>query len=170
MKPLVPEIINLKPRKALSVITLGDPNKVAAPFMKALYGTAYGTKMKVFKPKGIVMTLGPLSAFWPDANIKPKDEWTGIWNLEVSPFVKTSDLLQKDKDIEIKLEELKSGKAAQVLFLGKYSNEGPTIEKLHQFIREQGYKIAGNHEEVYLTRPDAKEPKTIIRYLVEKNE
>jgi len=42
------------------------------------------------------------------------------------------------------------------------------VERLHQFIEENGYQIAGDHEEEYLTTPDAKNPKTIIRYQVRK--
>lgn len=43
-----------------------------------------------------------------------------------------------------------------------------TIERLQQFIAEGGYEIAGMHEEEYLTSPDAKVPRTIIGYPVEK--
>lgn len=37
------------------------------------------------------------------------------------------------------------------------------MERLHRFIAEKGYKIAGVHEEEYLSRLDVKVPKTIIR-------
>jgi hypothetical protein len=95
MKPLIPEITKLKPRKVLVVTSIGNPNK-ATPFLKALYGTAYGTKFKVFKPKGKKMEIGVLAARWPDAHLKPKNKWKGIWALQVSDFVKQSDLIQKD--------------------------------------------------------------------------
>ena len=35
-----------------------------------------------------------------------------------------------------------------------------------EFIAASGYEIAGPHEEEYLTQPDAKQMKTIIRYPV----
>lgn len=168
MRAFEPEMSEIEPRTILSVISLGDPNKVMELYMKALYGTAYGTKMKVFKPKGKKMEIGKLSAFWPDAHLKKKDEWTGIWNLEVPSYVKQSDLLQKNKDIEIKVEKLKGGKVAQILHLGPYSEEGPTVKKLHDFIKENKLEITGNHEEVYLTSPKAREQKTLIRYLIKK--
>ena len=57
---------------------------------------------------------------------------------------------------------------AQILHKGPYSAEWPSIEKLHRFIAEKGYRIVGPHEEEYLTRPDVKVPKTIIRYRVKK--
>ncbi len=43
-----------------------------------------------------------------------------------------------------------------------------SIERLHKFIAESGYEIAGTHEEEYLTSPDAKVQKTLIRYPIRK--
>lgn len=169
MKAFVPEFTKVEPFKVLTVTSVGDPNKVMEKYMKALYGTAYGTKMKVFKPKGIKMELGKLIGRWPDAHIKPKDEWTGIWALPVPDYVTEKDLLQKDPEIRIKLEKWDYKDVAQILHLGPYSEEGPTVEKLHNFIEENGYEIDGSsHEEVYLTMPNVKNQKTIIRYKIKK--
>jgi len=44
----------------------------------------------------------------------------------------------------------------------------PTVERLHRFIEESGYEIAGMHEEEYLTRPDAKVQKTLVRCAIRK--
>ena len=60
------------------------------------------------------------------------------------------------------------GVKLQVLHLGSYDQEEPAINRLLQFIEENGCEIAGMHEEEYLTTPDAKVPKTIIRYVVKK--
>jgi hypothetical protein len=166
MKAFIPEITSIKQRNVLTVVTLGDPNKVTEKYMKALFGTAYNTKMKFFKPKGVKMDIGPLSAFWPDAHLKKREEWTGIWNLEVPSYVRQTDLLQKDASIKIKLEKLKSGKVAQVLHIGPFSEEGATVKKLHNYIQNMGLEIIGDHEEVYLTKPGSKNQKTTIRYLV----
>jgi hypothetical protein len=46
--------------------------------------------------------------------------------------------------------------------------ERPTIERLLAFIREHGYEVDGPHEDEYLSRPNAKVPKTLIRYSVKK--
>lgn len=167
MKALVPEIRKLPKRSVLTITTIGNPNATADHIFPALYGTAYGTKFKVFKPKKIDMKIGACSAFWPDAQVKPKAKWTGIWNLEVPGFVKAKDLVQKDLEHPVKLKSIPSGTFAQVLFIGVYRAEGPTIKKLHTFIAEQGYRIAGDHEEVYLTKPGPK-AKTIIRYRIIK--
>lgn len=168
MKAFTPTISKLPDRKVLTVISIGDPNKVTEPYMKALYGAAYYAKMKIYKPKGMKMELGKLSALWPDAHLKPKDEWTGIWGVAVPDYVTKKDIIQKDPKIVVKVETWKGGEYAEILHLGPYSEEGPTIQKLHDYVAEQGYVLTGPHEEEYLTSPDAKNQKTIIRYLIEK--
>lgn len=168
MKPLIPMLSVLPERKMLTITSVGDPNLVMEKNMKALYGTAYGTKMKVYKPKGLVMSLGKLTAHWPDAHLKPKAQWTGIWGVEVPEFVTASDLLQKDPQLPVKLEVWEGGDFAEILHLGPYSEEGPSVQKLHDYIAETGHAIAGPHEEEYLTSPDAKLMKTIIRYKIKK--
>ena len=57
-------------------------------------------------------------------------------------------------------------RAAQVLHVGPYADEAPTIERLHAFIAERGLARAGRHREVYLSDPRTGDPaklKTIIR-------
>ena len=61
------------------------------------------------------------------------------------------------------VETWEYGTVAQALHLGEYADEAPKIERLHAFIAEQGYEIAGPHEEEYLSRPGAKVMKTIVR-------
>lgn len=168
MRAFTPQISKIGDRKIITVTSVGDPNKVMEPYMKALYGAAYYAKMKVYKPKGVKMELGKLCAFWPDAHLKPKSEWTGIWGVEVPDYVSEKDIVQKDPKIPVKVEVWKGGECAEILHLGSYAEEGPTIQKLHDFIASEGYKIAGDHEEEYLTKPDAKVVKTIIRNIIKK--
>jgi len=164
MKPFIPEIVELPQRTVLTITTIGDPN-VDTGAIGALYGTAYTTKFKVFRPKKKDMKIGCLSAFWPDAHKKPKNKWTGIWNLEIPSFVKSKDLIQKDPAMIAKLGTLKAGTYAQLLHVGPYSKEKPSVEKLHAFVKGKKLKLAGPHEEVYLTKPGPT-AKTMIRYLV----
>jgi hypothetical protein len=169
MKALVPETIILPDRKMLVVTSYGDPNKIGDEVFPRLYGTAYGTKFKTFKPKGVKMELGKLCAMWPDAHLKPKDEWTGIWGVPIPDYVTEQDLVQKDETSPVKLEIWPGGTYAQILHLGGYAEEGPTIKILHAYIGAQGIPmkdVIGLHEEEYLTKPDSKVVKTIIRYRI----
>ncbi len=69
------------------------------------------------------------------------------------------------------LEAFHEGLSAQVMHRGPYSEEGPTIRRLHEFIMEEGYRMRGRHHEIYLSDPRRSKPenmKTIIRQPVEK--
>ena len=72
---------------------------------------------------------------------------------------------------KLRLEIFEEGQAAQILHISPFSEEGPTIEKLHNFIEEQGYTCSGKHHEIYLSdfRKAAPEKlKTIIRQPMKK--
>lgn len=168
MRAFIPELVKFPKRAVLTITLVGTPKKTAESAMPALYGTAYGTKFKVFKPKGKEMRIGLPSAFWPDAHLNPKSKWTAIWNLEIPAFVKQKDLLQKNPKLPAKVSSLKAGLYAQVLYIGPYDTEASTIKKLHAYIKEQKLTVAGPHEEVYLSRPGPN-AKTIIRYRVKKS-
>jgi len=168
MRAFTPEITKLPSASILTIKTIGNPNSAAQSGIGALYGTAYTTKFKVYKPKGKTMEIGCLSAEWPNAHLAPKSKWIGNWSLEVPSFVTKTALIQKDTKHKVKLSKRPAGTFAQILHLGPYSAEGPTIRKLHIFVKDQGYVLAGPHEEVYLTKPDAKVMKTVIRYRIKK--
>ena len=161
-----PQILEMPPQKMAVVYGKGTPDKVFSELMPALYGSVYTLKFDL-KKKGLpTFKVCGLRAHYPDAHLLPKEEWTHIIALPVPED--TTSLPQKVPGVEVKLETWKYGTVAQILHLGGYDQEGPTIERLHKFIEENGYKIAGAHEEEYLTTPDAKVPKTIIRYVVRK--
>ena len=164
MKPLKPEIKEMPAQKMAVVRTKGDPNTAADEALKALYGSVYTLKFTLKKTTGEIFKVGPLRAKWPDAHLLPKDQWTGIWALPIPD--NTEPLPQKSPSIEVKIETWEYGKVAEVLHIGPYSEEGPTVELLHKFIEEKGFKLAGSHEEEYLTSPNAKVQKTVIRYQV----
>ncbi len=65
------------------------------------------------------------------------------------------------------------GEVAEILHLGSYESEVPTVQRLEQFLASQGYEIAGDHEEEYLKGPgmpfvSPKDYWTIVRYQVKK--
>jgi hypothetical protein len=167
MRAFVPELRRLPRRRVLTVTTIGNPNLVAQRCVNALFGTAYGTKFKVHGPKQ-KMQVGLLACRWVNAMKAPVSKWEARWGLEVSPFVTGRKLLQADPKTRVRVVDWEYGMVAQILHQGPYAEEWPSIEKLHRFIAEKGYRIVGPHEEEYLTRPDVKVPKTIIRYRVKK--
>jgi hypothetical protein len=63
------------------------------------------------------------------------------------------------------VEEFTEGLCAQLLHIGPFSDEGPTIERVHQYIDTRGRRT-GKHHEIYLSDIRKAEPagwKTIIR-------
>ncbi len=161
-----PQILEMAPQKMAVVFGKGTPDKVFSELMPALYGSAYTLKFDL-KKKGLpTFKVSGLRARYPDAHLVPKEEWTHIIGLPVPED--TTSLPQKVPGIEVKLETWEYGTVAQILHLGAYDQEEPAIERMHKFIEDSGYEIAGVHEEEYLTSPDAKVPKTIIRYVVKK--
>lgn len=98
----------------------------------------------------------------------PREAWKAAWAIKVPEG--TTQLFQKDPETPVVIETWDYGPVAQVLYIGAYADETPTILSLHEFIAEQGYEIVGEHEEEYLSRPDAASPKTVIRYRVRKRQ
>ena len=161
-----PQILEMPPQKMAVVTGKGTPEKVFAELMPALYGSAYTLKFDL-KKKGLpTFKVTGLRTRYPDAHLVPMDEWTHIMGLPVPED--TTELPQKVPGMEVRLETWEYGTVAQILHLGPYDQEGPTVECLQRFIEENGYEIAGDHEEEYLTSPDAKVVKTLIRYTVRK--
>jgi len=161
-----PQIVEMPPQKMAVVYAKGAPHKVFAAVLPALYGSVYTLKFDL-KKKGLpTFKVSGLRARYPDALLVPKEEWTEIIALPIPED--TTSLPQKIVGTEVTVDTWEYGAVAQVLHLGPYDQEQANIEGLHKFIEDSGYEIAGPHEEEYVTSPEAKEPKTIVRYPVKK--
>ena len=150
--------------------------------ISALYTVAYTLKfsLKKAEPEKDFVVM-PLEAQWWTESGKPineakRDKWCWTAMIVMPSFV-TKTLVKKAvkeaaerKDLpslgEVDLETFKEGLSAQIKHKGPYSEEGPTIQHLHEFIAEQGLKPHGKHHEVYLNDPSRTTPekiRTIIR-------
>ena len=66
---------------------------------------------------------------------------------------------------QLRFEKYTEGLCAQILHRGPFTDEGPTIERLHAYIAERG-QLTGKHHEIYLSDIRKAAPakwKTIIR-------
>ena len=162
-----PRLVTLPTMTMAVVTTHGDPNVVGPTAMKALYGAVYKLRFAL-KKQDTELKVGPLRARWPDAHLGPRSEWTGIWGLPLPDG--TSAVEPKEPGIPVGVEVWEYGETAEILHTGPFSEETPTTERPHRFIAEQGYEIAGLHEEEYLTRLDAPRQRTIIRYPVRRRD
>jgi hypothetical protein len=71
----------------------------------------------------------------------------------------------------MRFETYHEGLSVQILYLGAYADEGPTIARLHEFITAHGYELHGKHHEIYLGDPRKVTPeklKTVLRQPVKK--
>jgi effector-binding domain-containing protein len=74
----------------------------------------------------------------------------------------------------VRSEMWEYGLVAEILHIGSYSNEKPTIDRLIKFISDNGYRIIGDHEEEYIKGPgmffkgNQNNYRTIILYRVIK--
>lgn len=163
-----PEIVDLPSRTMVVVRTVGDPTDLGESVFKALYGAAYTLKFDL-KKRGVDFKMEAPSARWfagENWRDVPREQWEAVWALPVPDG--TTEVPQKVPSPPVGVETWEYGTVAQVLYIGAYADEEPTIKALHAFIAEQGYEIAGPHEEEYLSRPGAKAMKTIIRYQVRR--
>jgi hypothetical protein len=163
---LDPVILEMPAEKMAVVHLKGAPDKVFPAAMPAMYGSVYTLKFDL-KKKGLeTFKIEAPRARYPDAHLVSKDSWTIDMGIPVPED--TVSLPQKVPASPVGLETWEYGTVAQILHLGSYNSEGESVARLHKFISDNGYEIAGPHEEEYLTRPEAKVVKTIIRYRIKK--
>jgi hypothetical protein len=156
------------PAQSMAVVyTRGEPAAAAKQALPALYAAIYGLR-SALKQQGRSFKVGPLRARWPDAHLVPKEHWTGVWGLPLPDGVDT--VPEKKPGVAITREVWEYGTVAEILHVGPYTMEAPTVQQLHDFITEHGYEIWGPHEEEYLTSPRARVQKTVVRYAVRRKE
>jgi hypothetical protein len=161
-----PIILEMPSQKMAVVQGKGSPDKVFAKIFPALFGSVYTLKFAL-KKKGLEsFKVSCPRARYPNAHLYPKGEWLIIAGIPVPD--NTTSLPQKEPGMEVKLETWEYGTVAQILHIGAYDQVKESIDRLQQFITANGYEIAGPHEEEYLSKPDAKVTRTLVRYQVRR--
>ncbi len=162
----------------------GDPN-ISKEFQKAieaLFSLSYTLKFLIKKSElAIDYGVMPLEGLWwtgdmSKFSIENKEDWKWTLMIMQPEFVEEKliaeamEQLKKKKNLpalfKVRFETFSEGKVAQIMHIGPFSEEGPTIEKLHDFIKDNGYKLYGKHHEIYLSdirKAAPKKWKTIIR-------
>lgn len=178
------EFVDVPAMNFLKIDGKGNPN--TSPEYKAaveaLFAVAYGLKFAIKKgPQQIDYSVLPLEGLWwvedmREFDVDKKEDW--LWTMMImQPEYVTKELFEKvsievkekknptalDK---IKFETFNEGKVAQLLHIGPFSEEGPNIQKVHDFITDNGFQLSGKHHEIYLSdirRAAPEKWKTIIR-------
>ena len=154
-----PQIKTLPAQKMLVVESKGDPSVAAQQGFGLLFKT-------FFSIPGVRMA--PPRARWLGTLDKPKGEWIGLYALPLPDQVTALPPGSSGAKIDV----WQYGEVAEILHVGGYDKEGPTIEKLLKFIEAKGYVVAGPHEEEYLKGPESgpktEDYQTIVRYQIKK--
>jgi hypothetical protein len=179
--------VPVPPANYLMISGKGDPNKSKeySEAIEALFSVAYALKFSVKKSRGIDYGVMPLEGLWWTEAGKPfqsEDKSSWCWTAMIlQPEYVTQELFKsvleevhKKKKLpalsRIRFEKYTEGKAIQIMHIGPYSEEHSTIERLHRYAQERGYKLAGKHHEIYLNNPPRTAPpklKTILRQPVQ---
>jgi len=162
-----PRLVRLGKRKVAVVETKGEPGVAGPKALPSLFRTVYTMKFALKRAARGDFRVGPLLARWPDGADQPMTSWTGLWALPVPPGTRALPALETEHPVRLETWDY-GGRVAEILYVGPWSEEAGSIERLHDFIARSGYEVTGPHEEEYLTTPKAKIQKTIIRYPVRK--
>lgn len=175
--------VNLPAFRYLMIDGEGDPNtsQAYAEAIEALFSVSYTAKFMVKKgPQGIDYGVMPLEGLWWADDMsafttgdKAKWKWTAM--IMQPDFVSDETIQAAITEVRrkktppaldrLRLETFTEGRCAQVLHIGPFSDEGPTIERLHEFIDSRSER-RGKHHEIYMSDIRRAAPakwKTIIR-------
>jgi len=164
--------VTLPPARFLVVDGTEPPGSPAyLEAIGALFATAYRLHF-LLKSRGVSEPVGRLEAlYWftpeqllgsetTDSAPVGSNDWR--WRLLIAvPQATTRDEVavaaQSDKGSgwaeRIGLEEWTEGPCAQILHVGSYGDEAPTIRKLHEAIAAADLRPHGPHHEIYLNDP-----------------
>jgi hypothetical protein len=161
----------------------GDPNSSPeyAQAVEALFSVSYTAKFAVKKGKEkLDYAVMPLEGLWWADDCSAfvtgdKANWKWTMMILQPSFVPEKVIedaisdVRKKKDLpalnQLRLEEFSEGLCAQILHMGPFSEEGPTIATLHDYILGHG-ELTGKHHEIYLSDIRRAAParwKTILR-------
>jgi hypothetical protein len=181
-------VVDVPPMKSLMIDGHGDPNTAQEyqDAVEALYAMSYKLKFMSKKELGKDYVVPPLEGLWWAEDMETfttaRDKSAWDWTMMImQPEWITQEMVEEAvKQVEKKdlpalsklcLETYHEGLSVQILHIGSYDDEGPTIARMHAFIDENGYEPAGKHHEIYLSDPRKVAPgklKTVLRQPVRK--
>ncbi len=174
--------VEVPPLEFLMIDGEGDPNTAPAyaEAVEALFSVSYTAKFMVKRSDAVDYAVMPLEGLWWADDLSvfaagDKAQWKWTMMILQPPFVSASVIEAAQADVRkkkrlraldrLRLETFAEGACAQVLHVGPFATEGPTIERLHEFI-DARTRRRGKHHEIYLSDIRRAAPakwKTIIR-------
>jgi len=181
-----PVVVQVPKMNYIMISGTGDPNtsQEYSDAIQTLYPVAYAIKFISKIKYGNDFSVLPLEGIWwteDMASFSTKDKSNWLWTAMImqpdvvneaiyAQAVEQVRAKKSPKSLDkLRFESYDEGRSAQVMYSGPYSDEGPSIQALHQFIKQQGGVLDDNtkhHHEIYLGDPRRTAPeklKTIIR-------
>jgi hypothetical protein len=177
---------DVPPMQFLMIDGKGDPNTALEyqQALEALYAVAYKLKFTSKQQLGKDYVVPPLEGLWwaedmeAFTSMRDKDQWS--WTMMImTPEWITADLFREALTVvgkgkeppvslaKLRLETYHEGLSAQILHIGSYDDEAPTLARLHhEWMPQHGYTFNGKHHEIYLSDPRRVAPeklKTVLR-------
>ncbi len=177
-------MLDLGPMSYLMVDGKGAPESAEyARAVQALFAVSYTMKFISKKgPKALDYGVMPLEGLWWADDMahfttgRDKSQWQWTMMIRQPDFITEADIAtaltsaakkKSPPDTSgLRLESFNEGPCAQILHIGPFEEEGPTIEHLHAEIEAAGHQLSGKHHEVYLSdirRAAPKKWRTILR-------
>lgn len=171
------------PLRYLAVDGAGDPDGPEyAAAVGALYAAGFTLKLAVRERTGLDVVVGPLEGLWsspdPAAFTRGRrDDWEWTMLLPLADEVTEADVTgavgkaaERKPELpvaSVRLLELDEGRSLQILHVGPYADEAPTLARLHDEVMPgRGFTWNGRHHEIYLGDPRRTAPerlRTILR-------
>lgn len=163
-------VVDVPPMQFLMVDGHGDPNTAQEyqDAIEALYALAYKLKFMSKVDLGQDYVVPPLEGLWWAADMETfttqRDKGAWDWTMMIMQpewigpqhFEDAVGQVRKQKDApalaRLRLETYHEGLVVQILHVGSYNDEGPTLHRMHhEFIPQSGLEMAGKHHEIYLS-------------------
>ena len=183
--PHRPRIIATRPARYLAVAGSGDPDGPAfGEKAGALYAVAFTVKMARKKAGRDYKVAGLEGLWWGVGGARwmiqqARAQWRWKLLMRVPDFVAARDVASAVKALlargkgkavaRVKLELVREGRCVQMLHVGPYLNEKPTLDAMLALAKAEGLRFAGRHHEIYLSDPRRVKPaklRTILRHPV----
>lgn len=191
-----PGIVEIPKMNYIAVRGKGNPNDENGEYKSSiglLYAIAFTIKMSykgTHKIDGYFeYVVPPLEGFWWQENTEcidynRKDDMNFISVIRLPDFVTEDDFKwavdeateKKKQDFSmVEFLTYNEGICVQCMHIGSYDNEPETVELMHKYMEENGYKLditdSRLHHEIYLSDPrrcDESKLKTVIRHPIKK--
>ncbi|NLG26562.1 MAG: hypothetical protein GX557_01540, partial [Chloroflexi bacterium] len=146
----------MPPLNYLMLDGVGDPNSAQqyAEALEALYALSYALKFACKRRLGVDYVVSPLEGLWwtPDmALFSTADKAAWNWTMMIAqPAPVTAELVAATLDevrrkkalpalAQVRYETLNEGLCVQIMHIGPYAAEAPTIARMHAHIAALGY-------------------------------